>query len=170
MENMTNCKACGKEIAKGVKVCPHCGKDQRNFFMRHKVLSVIISIALIGGIGSMGNTSNTSNTPSEGATTTQSTSTSTNTKNEVRKPKYEILEHKAINDNGIKYITGKVKNNTGKQVSYAQVEINLYDANGQQCGSTLANVNNLEPEGVWNFKAIAIEDFTTYKIMDISGF
>lgn len=25
------CKACGQEIAKGVKKCPNCGKDQRNF-------------------------------------------------------------------------------------------------------------------------------------------
>ncbi|MDJ1630451.1 hypothetical protein QNN00_04875 [Bacillus velezensis] len=29
--NLVSCKACGKEIAKGVKKCPNCGKDQRNF-------------------------------------------------------------------------------------------------------------------------------------------
>jgi hypothetical protein len=55
-----NCKTCGKEIAKGVKKCPHCGKDQRSFFGRHKILSFIgililagiISSALGGGEGS----------------------------------------------------------------------------------------------------------------------
>lgn len=53
-DNMMKCKACGEEIAKRVKKCIHCGKDQRNFFMRHKILTgilVIIIIALIGSIG-----------------------------------------------------------------------------------------------------------------------
>lgn len=49
---MTKCKACGADIAKGVKKCPHCGKDQRNFFMKHKIITFIIAIILIGGIGS----------------------------------------------------------------------------------------------------------------------
>lgn len=46
-KNMTQCKACNKDIAKGVKKCPNCGKDQRNFFMRHKILTGIIIILLI---------------------------------------------------------------------------------------------------------------------------
>lgn len=48
---MVNCKACGKEIAKGVKKCPHCGKDQRNFFMRYKIITGILVIVLLIGIG-----------------------------------------------------------------------------------------------------------------------
>ncbi len=47
-----NCKTCGKEIAKGVKKCPHCGKDQRSFFGRHKILSFIGILILVGIIGS----------------------------------------------------------------------------------------------------------------------
>jgi hypothetical protein len=47
-----NCNTCGKEIAKGVKKCPHCGKDQRSFFGRHKILSVIGVLILFGIIGS----------------------------------------------------------------------------------------------------------------------
>lgn len=39
MSNMKNCKACNGEIAKGVNKCVHCGKDQRNFFMRHKIVT-----------------------------------------------------------------------------------------------------------------------------------
>lgn len=60
------CKACGQEIAKGVKKCPNCGKDQRNFFMRHKIITfilavvVIIIIANIGGGGGSEATSKTS--------------------------------------------------------------------------------------------------------------
>jgi hypothetical protein len=47
-----SCKTCGKEIAKGVKKCPHCGKDQRSFFGRHKILSFIGVLILFGIIGS----------------------------------------------------------------------------------------------------------------------
>lgn len=48
---MTNCKACNKEIAKGVKKCPNCGKDQRNFFMRHKILTGILVFVILASIG-----------------------------------------------------------------------------------------------------------------------
>lgn len=47
MSQLVACKACGKEIAKGVKKCPNCGKDQRNWFMRHKILSFIGAIIVL---------------------------------------------------------------------------------------------------------------------------
>ena len=46
-EKMTACKACEKEIAKGVKKCPNCGKDQRNFFGRHKIITGIVIIIIL---------------------------------------------------------------------------------------------------------------------------
>ena len=52
MSKLVACKACEKEIAKGVKKCPSCGKDQRNWFMRHKILSfigIIVALVIIGG-------------------------------------------------------------------------------------------------------------------------
>ena len=52
MNKLVACKACNKEIAKGVKKCPSCGKDQRNFFRRHKILSFIGACVIIGVIGS----------------------------------------------------------------------------------------------------------------------
>lgn len=51
MSKMVNCKVCGKEIANGVNKCVHCGKDQRNFFMKHKIITVILAIVVIAGIG-----------------------------------------------------------------------------------------------------------------------
>lgn len=56
------------------------------------------------------------------------------------------------------YIVGIVKNNANKTYGYAQVSFNLYDEHGNQVGSTLANINNLEPYGTWKFKAIVTED------------
>ncbi|MEA4826468.1 MAG: hypothetical protein VB130_07525, partial [Clostridium sp.] len=55
MSKLIKCKTCGQEIAKGVKKCVHCGKDQRNFFMKHKILTGIIVLAILGGIASIGN-------------------------------------------------------------------------------------------------------------------
>lgn len=52
LSNLIQCKACHKEIAKGVKKCPSCGKDQRNWFMRHKFISfigIIVLFIIIGG-------------------------------------------------------------------------------------------------------------------------
>jgi len=49
---LANCKSCGKEIGKGVKKCVHCGTDQRNFFSRHKIITGILALVIIGGIGS----------------------------------------------------------------------------------------------------------------------
>ena len=49
---LTNCKACHKEIARSVKKCPSCGHDQRNWFMRHKILTIVFTIiAIIGNNG-----------------------------------------------------------------------------------------------------------------------
>ncbi|WP_243444964.1 Ltp family lipoprotein [Romboutsia maritimum] len=66
-----NCKACGKEVAKNAKSCPNCGKDQRNFFMRHKVITFILVIFVLSGIGSgMGGNSTTPTTDNSGTTET----------------------------------------------------------------------------------------------------
>lgn len=67
-EKMTTCKACGKEIAKSAKVCPHCGAKQKN-----KVLGIVLLIAgiliSVGACSSM--ISGTDNTKSETSSTTQ---------------------------------------------------------------------------------------------------
>ncbi|MBZ9616766.1 Ltp family lipoprotein [Clostridium estertheticum] len=54
MSKLVNCKACQKEIAKGVNKCPSCGKDQRNFLGQHKILVgivVIVAIVIASNIG-----------------------------------------------------------------------------------------------------------------------
>ena len=38
-------------------------------------------------------------------------------------------------------------------MGYVQVEINIYDQNNNQIGSTMDNVNNLAPHTKWTFKA-----------------
>ena len=67
---LVNCKACGKEIAKGVKKCVNCGADQRNFFSRHKILTGILALAIIIGIGSAMGSGGKSSPAQAPATTT----------------------------------------------------------------------------------------------------
>lgn len=88
----------------------------------------------------------------------------------AKAPDLEVVEHSTESDEFTTYIVGKVKNNTGKQYKYVQVELNLYDAEGSQVGSTLDNTNNLEPGGTWKFKAVALEEFDSYKIKDVTGY
>jgi len=83
MSQLVNCKACGKEIAKGVKKCPHCGKDQRNFFGRHKILTAIIALVIIGGIAAAGG-ENEPKKVGENNTATTSTSNVENKKAETK--------------------------------------------------------------------------------------
>ena len=54
MAKLVPCKACEKEIAKGVKKCPSCGKDQRNWFMKHKILTTIGILLILSILGSLG--------------------------------------------------------------------------------------------------------------------
>lgn len=52
MSKLVKCKACSKDVAKGVKKCPNCGKDQRNFFMRHKIFTGFLALILLITLGS----------------------------------------------------------------------------------------------------------------------
>jgi hypothetical protein len=99
MDKMTNCKACGKEIAKGVNKCVHCGKDQRNFFMKHKIITIVLALVILGGIGSsMGGNKDQASKTTSTKETTQSKSTETKKEEPVFKvgdviktDKFEII-------------------------------------------------------------------------------
>lgn len=71
---------------------------------------------------------------------------------------------------GSRFVVGTLKNNTNKRYSYVQVEINLYDKEGNLVGSTLDNVNNLDPHGTWKFKAVVMEeDAVEAKLKGVTG-
>ncbi|MHB8124624.1 MAG: OB-fold protein [Desulfitobacteriaceae bacterium] len=75
---MVNCKACGKEIGKGVKKCINCGTDQRNFFGKHKIITGILAIVIIAGIGSaMGGEGGSKTTTADSSKATANTPTTT---------------------------------------------------------------------------------------------
>ena len=83
-----------------------------------------------------------------------------------------VQDHRIERDEyGVRYVSGTILNKGNKTFGYAQVEINVYDAAGAQVGSTLANVNNLEPGRPWKFKAVILEDSAVrYEIKGVTGF
>ena len=67
---LRNCKECGAEVSsKGV--CPKCGKDQRNFFMKHKVFTFILVVIILGVV--VGATGSESGNKTNNSTVTSAT-------------------------------------------------------------------------------------------------
>ena len=50
-KKLTNCKTCGNEISKGAKCCPNCGSDNRKFYAKHKILTGLMALFIIGSVG-----------------------------------------------------------------------------------------------------------------------
>jgi tRNA_anti-like len=72
---MKKCKSCKSEIDSKASKCPHCGTDQRNWFMRHKIITVILVIivifGLIGAAGSKSGNQTSSGTSNTNIQTTE---------------------------------------------------------------------------------------------------
>ena len=45
---LKKCKDCGAEVSSTAKVCPNCGRDQRKFFQKHPLITIILIILIIG--------------------------------------------------------------------------------------------------------------------------
>ena len=159
---MKNCKECGTEISKGAKICPKCGKDQRNFFGKHKVLVFILVLVVLIGVAATGG-DNANNTVSTGGSI-------------IAQPQEKFtLETSSVTEQNsyTMYIGGTIKNNTDKQYSYVQVTFNVYDADGAQLGTAIDNINNLEANGVWKYNAMFMgtdaSSANSYKLVEITG-
>lgn len=162
MANMINCKACNKEIAKGVNKCIHCGKDQRNFFMKHKVLTIILALVILGGIGSaMGGDEDVASTTATGTTVTDKP---VEVKKEEPKEFYALNEEVKLNDaivkvtnveksNGSDYdkpkdgmefviVTVFIKNGGNSEISYNPYDFKMQNSKGQITDEGFTTVNS----------------------------
>lgn len=163
------CKYCKKEIPKSANFCSYCSKDQRNFFMKHKIISVIgilVILCIIGGaLGSKGN--KTDDTKPTIASKSTQTSTSTNTKptntEDKLKDSYaigETVKYKGIEmtvtkiekSQGTEYdkpkdgkefviATISIKNNANEKLSYNPLYFKMQNSSGQIEDEAFSTVN-----------------------------
>lgn len=168
---MIKCTSCQADIAKSAKACPSCGaKNKKPIFKKWWFWVLVVFI--IAGIAG-GSEDTTSETQEVSGTTTE-VAQSEEKAPEVKKEKFEIVgEVSNESDQFAVYLTGVIKNNSGKDCTYVQVTFNLYDEDGNQVGTALANINNLEKDGTWKFKAMGIDTdgaVASYKLAEIEGF
>ena len=132
------------------------------------VLIVVVAIVVIGAIGSMGGKGGTDQAPAG-----EEAQTSEQQPAEETEP-YTISDEQLDTSNQFAvYINGTLTNNTENEASYIQVEYNLYDADGAQVGTALANTNNLKAGGAWKFEAVgtaAPDEVASYELVDVTGF
>ena len=75
-----------------------------------------------------------------------------------------------INEFGYMTITGRVKNNSSKNYAYAQITFIVTNNAGEQVGSALGNINNLQAGSTWKFSAVSLaHGGTRFKLGSISG-
>ena len=82
----------------------------------------------------------------------------------------ELIESKGIKKESLTEVVGRIRNNTKRTYSYVQVTFRLYDSQGDQVGSAMANVNGLEPGGTWKFKAVCFCRGERFRLNEITGF
>ena len=85
-------------------------------------------------------------------------------------PKYAVSDLGSKSEDGVRWITGTVTNNSGRRANYIQVSINLLDGSGNVIGSTMTNVNNVEAGQKWKFKALLTEDHAkSFVVKEVDG-
>ena len=163
---LTECHECGEEISDEAETCPNCGAGASSGSSCGSVmqgcgcLSTLVVFGVVVALLSVNGNEGSGDAP------IPSPSPEPNSE-----PAVEVVEHDyQAGEYGSQSVTGVVRNNSNQTLSYVQVEINLYDGQGTQLGSTLANTNNLEPGGRWKFEAQVIDDgVQRYKIVDVVG-
>ncbi len=135
------------------------------------ILGVIVVLAVAGVVGSMGGNSSDSST-GDAAKPAEQTQQVEEQK-EAQEP-YTVSDEAGDTSNQFAYkITGTLTNNTDKEQSYIQIEYVLYDADGNQVGTALANTNHLKAGGTWKFEAMSTvspDQVASWERSDVSGF
>lgn len=87
-------------------------------------------------------------------------------------PTLELLDGYPENHGaGNFHVVGEVQNNSPHTLRYAEIDFILYDSSGDQIGTAMANITDLEAGGTWKFDAIELASgyVSSYKLKDLSG-
>lgn len=134
------------------------------------VLVVFVAVALFGGSGE----SKDYSADSAGSAMGGQAGSAASGEGESGATKYAITDE--VFDTSDPYwarIKGTLTNNSGRDLSYVQVEYVLYDSDGAQIGNAFANTTNLKADGVWKFEASVLEDADSvarFELADVSAY
>lgn len=163
------CANCGKELKENSDVCQECGASVKNKQSNEKkkmptwliIVLAVFGLIIIAGVFYKITDSNASQSDSD---------TNTNTNSTIKKEDLTLEDghHGYLDDSGFAYyIEGYITNNGNKEYSYVQITFNSYDSEGNLLGSCLDNVNKLDANGRWNFKAMCVSEaknIASYKL------
>lgn len=88
-KKMTNCKACGQEIAKSAKACPHCGAKNKKPIFKKWWFWVIIVVVLFAAIGNSGSDTNDEGTTNNNTKVEENVSSENNNSTENKTEKVD---------------------------------------------------------------------------------
>ncbi len=147
-KNTKKCAKCKEEIAGDAKKCKHCGADQRNWFIRHKILTGIFGLIVLGII--IGAANSGSNNQSAGVN-------KTGTATQKQEVKYKV---------GDVIKTDKLEITVTKAEERDSVGSDYFKKSPSQGGTFLAvqyNYKNISSNPVSSF------DQPTVKLVDSKG-
>lgn len=135
------------------------------------VLIAVVVLIVFGAMGSMGGESDNGGSASQDVAQNQQ---APEPEPEPEPEPYAVADEALDTSNpyGVK-ITGTLTNNTDQDKSYIQVSYNLYDADGAQVGTALANTNNLKAGGTWKYEAIGTVEpaqVASWELVEVTGF
>lgn len=118
------------------------------------ILGCILFIVLaVGSVQSQNKDNVQVNSRSNQGTETSESSGSVSEQQQGTKKEYEFSNVEMESDQFATYITGVLQNNGG-QKGYVQIMIPCYDKDGVKLGDAFANINGIEANGKWKFKAM----------------
>lgn len=165
MAAMIKCKVCGADIAKSAKTCPHCGAKNKGGAGKVilAIFLIFLGLSILGSI--VGSPSGEKSSTGSNAVQTLNNAASSQKLEEVSAPVVSTGEY------GNKTITGSLRNVSGKTISYVQITFALYDADGAQIGTAVANINNLTADSVWKYSAtpLTMDDWVTFEQTEIDS-
>lgn len=90
----------------------------------------------------------------------------TSQENEQKKTSVTVRNIKSDGNSVSSWITGEVVSQSSVHLERLQIQFNLYDSSGAKVGTATDHISDLEPGGVWRFKATVWEASTKKYVLD----
>ena len=121
-----------------------------------KVLIALLAAGLLTACGSEPTTSTEKKEEAPAVEEqTETPAEETEAPDEEAKADYEITDLAVDESDFMPKATGILKNNSGNDVNYLQIEFAVKDKDGNKLGTAIANINNLKAGDTWKFEAMS---------------